>query len=124
MTSTREQFRCRLRTKTSLYRDPDAFARMWSVLAAPEVGAVTFDHFERNHRYEFTPDPSAALELLDEHPGLLVQGDRDGFLFDASSGGGGTYRTSVWLDASAVDGSKWIPWIMRLIGEIPLLFGG
>jgi len=124
MTSTRKQFRCTLRTRSSLYRDPDAFARMWSVLATPEVGAVTFDHFERSHRYDFTPDPSAALKLLDEHPGIFVKGDRDGFLLDGTSGGSGTYRTSIYLDAAAVDGTRWIPWILRLVGEIPVLFGG
>ena len=124
MTSTHSQFRCKLRTKVSLYRDRDEFARMWSVLAAPEVGAVTFDHTERKHRHDFTPDPSGALELLDEHDGIFVRGDRDGFLFEGTYSGNGTHRTSVYLDAAAVDGPDWIPWILRLAGEIPVLFGG
>lgn len=117
------QFRCELRTNLALYRDPDAFARMWSVLAAPEVGAVTFDHSEREHRHDFTSDPSAALELLDEHPGIYVRGERDGFLFEGDYGGDGTYRTNLYFNEAA-DASTWVPWILRLVGATPVLFGG
>jgi hypothetical protein len=96
---------------------------LWSVLAAPEVGALTFDHTERKHRHDFTPDPSGALELLDEHPAIYVKGKRDGFLFEGASGGNGTYRTNLYFNESA-DASKWVPWILQLVVEIPILFGG
>lgn len=117
------RFHCSLRTKLSLLRDPDVFARMWSALAVPEVGAVTFDPAERNHQHDFTPDPTKAFALLDEHSGLFVGGDRDGFLFEACYGGGGTNYTGLYFDES-VDGSSWLPWILRLVDELPVLFGG
>jgi hypothetical protein len=36
----------------------------------------------------------------------------------------GIYRTTMYLDAAAVDDSRWVPWILRLAGEVPVLFGG
>jgi hypothetical protein len=96
---------------------------MWSVLAAPEVGAATYDYAESGHRYHFTPDPTKAFTLFDEERWLAVAG-RDGFYFEATYEASGMCRTSTYLDGSAVDGSTWMPWILRLIDELPVLFGG
>lgn len=122
MTSTGKQFRCELYTTLSPYRDADAFARLWSVLADPDVGAVSFDSFERRHRYQFTPEPAEAFAMVDYEQTLYVKGDRDDFLFAVMGGDNGTFRTTVYLDASEWT-SRWIPWILRLAGELPVLFG-
>jgi hypothetical protein len=122
MTMTYRQFRCGLRTKASLRRDPDVFARMWSLLASPEVGAVTYDHSETQHRHRFTTDPAGALELFEDYGWCAVLGERDGFYFEATHGDNDIYRTSLYLNEAAVD--RWSPWILRLIDELPVLFGG
>lgn len=121
---TSRKFRCGLRIKPSIRRDPDVFARMWSVLAAPEVGAVTFGQSEHDHGHHFTPDPAKAFALFGDRKWLVVAGERDGFYFEATSGDNGTYRTSMYVDEAAVEGPMWIPWILRLIDAMPVLFGG
>lgn len=117
---------CSLYTSSRLRRDRDAFSRLWSLLAAPLVGAERYDSKERPLTRRFAADPTKAFELLSSDQYLYVSGKSDGFALSISYAGSGIHQINIYWHVTAFEGAtgaSWLDWIFRLVGEIPVLFG-
>jgi hypothetical protein len=99
---------------------------LWRLLDDPIVSPKRYDSVERA-KIPFSPDAvESAAELYRNEGFLFVRGEKDGFLGVFTKQSKGLSKWDIWLNASAMEGKKekrWLDWIFRLCGELPILYG-